>query len=302
MKQQRVFLLLFFCCLKVVRAQDVPNNSFQNWSGNAPSSWLTNEQLYRISDTIWTFHDTTPRDNDSSAVVLKSDTFLAISNESAVIPASLILGKLRHTTGSEEAFLSPVAYSHKPDTLYFDYRYLPASGTDSASFQFIFSQGDSILLNIAEKLGVQLDWRTKTVVLTSLYSSSSLKPDSLFVQFRSSANNANGQIGSRLWIDNIRLRVDSSALPVGITTVLDDKISVYPNPASDFLIVDLDEPLANGYLLLHDLQGRLFHKQKAVIGKNTINSCSFAEGIYLLSVSGASETVVSVYKRILITR
>lgn len=300
MKAQKIFILSFLVLsCTFAKSQDIPNSSFENWSGNFPSSWVSYETLMNISDAIWIERDTNFRTSGISSVLLTSDTFLAAS-ESAVIPATLMLGTVHHTVGSEQAYVSPITYKHKPDTLQFDYRYLPASATDSASFQFIFSNADSILLNLSETLNAQANWQTKTVVLTSLYSSSTLKPDSLFAQFRSSAKSNDAQLGSRLWVDNIRLRIDSSALPSSISTPFpDDEIAVYPNPTSEFLFIDLNEKYANSELAILDLQGKILLKQKAVFGKNKINLLVFSDGLYILRVHfGDSQKVA--HKRILI--
>lgn len=301
MKARKSFTLLFLLlCFAFAKSQDVPNSSFENWSANFPSSWISYESLIRISDAVWIERDTNFRTDGISSVLLKSDTFLAAS-ESAVIPATLLLGTVHHTVGNEQAYISPITYKHKPDTLQFDYRYLPASATDSASFQFIFSNADSILLNLSGTLSAQVSWQTKTVVLTSLYNSADLKPDSLFVQFRSSANSSEAQLGSRLWIDNIRLRIDSSTLPSGISTAFpDDEIAVYPNPASEFLFVDLNEKYANSEIAILDLQGKPLLKQKGILGKNKINLLVFSDGLYLLRLQLADNQKIA-HKRILIT-
>ncbi|HEY0262373.1 MAG TPA: hypothetical protein VGB95_05060, partial [Chitinophagales bacterium] len=111
MKLCNFFKILIFAfgwlASQPIEAQDVPNNSFTNWSGDTLSApWITNETLYRIADTIWTLRDTANYNNDSSSVILKSDTFLA-SGESAVIPAILMLGTVHHTIGNTNATISP---------------------------------------------------------------------------------------------------------------------------------------------------------------------------------------------------
>ncbi|HEY0261461.1 MAG TPA: T9SS type A sorting domain-containing protein, partial [Chitinophagales bacterium] len=139
-----------------------------------------------------------------------------------------------------------------------------------------------------------------TIILTSLYTSDSI-PDSLFIEFRSSANSTNAQLGSRLWIDNIRLRIDSANLPVGIATVSEDGISVYPNPSSDILFIDLDENFANSELEIFDLQGRLLLTQKGISGKNALKTTNFDTGFCVLLVRLPDEQSVF-RKRFLITR
>lgn len=286
-----------FCSF--LHAQDLPNNSFENGSGNSVGSWITTENIYGISDTIWTRRDTVFRTNGLYSVELISDTFLATGNESAVIPAVLMQGTLHHITGNTNATISPIYYPHRPDTLFFDYKYVPTNN-DSAGFQFIFSKADSILLNLSRKIYVQNSWKTDTILLTSLYSAPDLNPDSLFVQFRSSVNASTAQLGSKLWIDNIRLRIDSTHLISAIATVSAGELSVYPNPASEILFVELDENFANAEIEIFDLQGKLVLRQKAISGKNALKTANFRSGFYVLQVHDFTQQHFS-RKRILIT-
>ena len=74
------------------------------------------------------------------------------------------------------------------------------------------------------------------------------------------------------------------------TTSLDEKpertVSVFPNPTSDLLTIQLDSKLDYQYLALYDLNGASIRKEKIVNGaeKWQINLKGLAAGLYILEV------------------
>jgi len=68
---------------------------------------------------------------------------------------------------------------------------------------------------------------------------------------------------------------------VGIGTGAVETLSIYPNPASDFLHVELDRET---HVRLHDLMGKLCYSQDRVNGDLSINVSEFKRGIYIVSL------------------
>lgn len=67
---------------------------------------------------------------------------------------------------------------------------------------------------------------------------------------------------------------------VAIEEVKEDVLRVYPNPASDLLMVEIDK--AGADVELYDTRGQLVLRQSAVEGKNTLPISHLASGIYVL--------------------
>lgn len=67
---------------------------------------------------------------------------------------------------------------------------------------------------------------------------------------------------------------------VGIEEAKEDVLRVYPNPASDLLMVEIDK--AGADVELYDTRGQLVLRQSAVEGKNALPISHLASGIYVL--------------------
>jgi len=73
----------------------------------------------------------------------------------------------------------------------------------------------------------------------------------------------------------------SVARAVGIGTSQTETISIYPNPASDFLNIELNRET---HVRLHDLMGKLCYSQDRVNGDLSLNVSEFKRGIYIVSL------------------
>ncbi|MEI6697359.1 MAG: T9SS type A sorting domain-containing protein [Bacteroidota bacterium] len=71
--------------------------------------------------------------------------------------------------------------------------------------------------------------------------------------------------------------------------------SIYPNPATDRLCIDLHELkyLQNTSVFIYDIQGQLLFQQAITNTKSELNISSFAKGIYLVKISNDSNRMVS---------
>lgn len=71
-------------------------------------------------------------------------------------------------------------------------------------------------------------------------------------------------------------------------------IVIYPNPADDYLKVEIAEPSSGGKLWITDLSGRILQRQKEIDRDNAFNLKQLPAGVYLLHYSpeaGPSRTV-----------
>jgi hypothetical protein len=68
--------------------------------------------------------------------------------------------------------------------------------------------------------------------------------------------------------------------------VAEDIISIYPNPATENIIISLREMITNAVFTLYDMQGRVLIRQ-AVSNEDVISVNEFAAGLYIYSISTA---------------
>ena len=74
-----------------------------------------------------------------------------------------------------------------------------------------------------------------------------------------------------------------------IATVTANSVSVYPNPFTDYIIVDATE---NGTAQIFDLSGKIVLNTTLTSGKNQIATSTLSKGIYLLKVDGNTVKLV----------
>lgn len=71
------------------------------------------------------------------------------------------------------------------------------------------------------------------------------------------------------------------------TTSVDEttvsEISVYPNPATDFLKIDIPNSMNNSNLEIYDATGRLIY-QEIITGNHFISTTDFPKGLYVLKI------------------
>ncbi len=116
-------------------------------------------------------------------------------------------------------------------------------------------------------------WRTEYIDITTYASSDVILK---FVTSNKSGNN--------LYLDNIWLY--EGAEPVGIVENSIDKLSIYPNPASDIITLDIgNNKLKNASIEIIDLLGKSIFQNKMNQKVIKINLASFSKGVYLLKFS-----------------
>ncbi|MCX6230806.1 MAG: T9SS type A sorting domain-containing protein [Bacteroidetes bacterium] len=82
---------------------------------------------------------------------------------------------------------------------------------------------------------------------------------------------------------------------VGINNLIAGKVSIYPNPAKDNLIIELKESkvLQNNNVSIYNIQGQLLKQLTLKESKTEIDIHSFATGIYIVKVNNQKESFVS---------
>jgi hypothetical protein len=82
----------------------------------------------------------------------------------------------------------------------------------------------------------------------------------------------------------------------GIESIAAAKLSVYPNPATDYVVIE--NISAGSDITVNDLSGRTVYKQTAASNKETLSVASLAKGIYFVTVqTGNNKTVGKLIKK-----
>ena len=72
-------------------------------------------------------------------------------------------------------------------------------------------------------------------------------------------------------------------MPVIVNEVQNESLRIYPNPASDYLILDSDEMIIK--IELRDMLGRLIHEEKANNNFFNLDLSGLNSGIYVLTTT-----------------
>ena len=82
---------------------------------------------------------------------------------------------------------------------------------------------------------------------------------------------------------------------VGINNLITGKVNIYPNPATDKLIIDLQQlkNLQNTSLSIYDIQGKLLLQQAIEQSQTGLNISRFEKGVYVIKVNNDNNTMYS---------
>jgi GH43 family beta-xylosidase len=98
--------------------------------------------------------------------------------------------------------------------------------------------------------------------------------------------------------DNQKWKITEAVagLVTGINEKNSDQVSIYPNPAKDFITITSTETIS--YVIITDVLGRIFYKSDEVfIGSKTISTNGLPENIYFIMIKEGDNLIV---KKILI--
>lgn len=212
LRSNQLILLLIFCFSSltegVLRAQDIPNSGFENWSGGEPVGWNTiNQTILGTTFTPVTREQSNPHGGSYSAK-LETITHNIFIVGPVTMPGVLSLGEITldilNQTGTVEG---GVPVSGAPVVLRGWFRYLP-SANDSCIMGIGLSRWNGVSRDTLAYAyltigGQHPDWQEFSLPIAYLTPG---QPDTMNIMFFSSNLLAGSPVtGSKLWVDDLWL-------------------------------------------------------------------------------------------------
>jgi hypothetical protein len=184
-------------------------------------------------------------------------------------------------------------FSQRKDSLGFYARYQP-TGVDTAFAQVIFykrnTQRDTIAMGYTKITATSGNFDLKYVVMN--YNPNfpiTTLPDSALIIFSSSLPSG-AQIGSTLWVDDLKW----GTINTGITeTLANEKIKISPNPANEFIAIDLGNKTKARQIEIIDVNGKLIERIAVNSKTETIGVSHLANGVYVYAVRDKNDIVLT---------
>ena len=273
----------------------IPNPGFESWNTNPlyddPVGWGTINGLTYILG-VKTVSKT------SVASEVHSGTY-AIKLESKNVPGQGVAPGIAATgtiNPSTQAVDGGVAYNQRPVSFTGWYLYQP-SGVDTCSIEARLSRWNN---GQREEVGVAEFTQSNTVSnytqfnVNFSYSSASL-PDTLVITILTSAGGNNSPNGTKLWVDDLAF----VSTPSAISDVAFNKINVYPNPATNNIVIETGVSNSQARLSLFDSQGKLVDDAILVDERTVLNLEHLSNGFYTYCVTDIN-TLYRSYGKLLI--
>ena len=296
MTRKILFLSLYVSFLSSIgfsQTNPIPNAGFETWSGTpeTPDGWgiISIPGFPPLIPNLVSATKATDSNGGSAAILLESTTFL--------IPGITLLGAA--STGT----LSPLNYSASggipfnelPLVLKGYYKYLPG-GTDTASISVLFTKWNSTT-NKRDTVGGGKKFFRNSVSAYTLFQiplqiDAFIVPDSAIITMLSGSP-ANPVVGSKLFVDDL-LFYPAGGISSGINMNVPsgDALTVYPNPASTSISVDLGNYPGARQITLYDILGNEISSIPVQNHFMQINLSGFQSGLYLCRILDTKNSVL----------
>jgi hypothetical protein len=290
-----ITILAALLVVKIAPAQNaIPNNDFENWTGNNPNSWDTsNENILGLNFICVTREATNPQNGQYSAKI-QSVSQNIIFVGTVTMPGIMTLGNvvidIANQTGTVEGGVPVSGY---PKFLKGYYKYQP-TGVDSCIVGIGLTRWnglnrDTIAYAYTKFGGNVTQWQQFTLPIEY---ETFVEPDTMNIMFVSSdilSGTING--GSTLRVDNLWLEYSE----VAISNIdFDKRVYVYEVGDGNSVVVNSGEDKIQR-ILLYNINGHLLKSKSDCNNKEcNISLSELPSGYYLIRVlfaDGESKTL-----------
>ncbi len=277
-------------------SQDIPNASFENWSGGEPVDWnTTNQSILGFQYNVVNKETSDPQSGLYSArieVVTKNIPFVG----AVTVPGVLTLSELSIDVFQQTFNISGgYPFTGMPQQLAGFLKYQPV-GTDTAFFGYALTRWnngsrDTVAYAADTVTGTISTWTPFQLPLTyEIWEA----PDTMSILFLcTNVNDPVAHTGTKLWVDNLSFIYGQVGIE-GIT--FPEKMRIYADAATGriLLATAFDKPRKLD-IRLNDLRGRQLISTRRHCGQGTeyIETAHLAPGVYVLSISDGKQLLDS---------
>jgi hypothetical protein len=200
------FISLFTAGVLIAQAP-IPNGSFENWTGNVPNGWGTSDGAISFFNIGGIARDTNAANvySGSSSISLTTKTVSIPTVGTQNIPGVVSLGTLSFNLQTQTPEITGYAYTDRPDSISFAYKYVPVSGsTDQGAviatlIRFVNGETE-IVGNAFAQLSSSASFNVVTAKINYF---TYFNPDTLYIQGLSSISQS-ATPNNRLWLDDMQ--------------------------------------------------------------------------------------------------
>jgi hypothetical protein len=292
----RILLFLTFVLIFSLGsiAQQIPNNSFENWSGTEPDTWnTTNQNLFGLIFTTVSKDMTNPEEGSASAkltVVTKTVPVLG----SITIPGVLTLGIINIDPIAQTASVSGgYPFTGMPQKLTGYYKYLPINNDTCAMGWGLTKRNNGVMDTIGyAAIAATGNINTWTYFEIPLQYRIWEAPDTMNILFLNS-NPLDGvnHTGTNMWVDNLSFVYGTVGIE-GVTFAKD--MNIYARRDARQLILSTTfEKQENLDISLFNMAGveTRHWKRSMQISTENLDVNNLLPGTYVLRISSGSRII-----------
>ena len=290
---KKVFTLIAGVALSIgAFAQQIPNGGFENWTSPLnPDSWSTIASAYGgAAGTTLVTKDV------SAGNHVQGLASMHIINDTVPLAGMNIIGECGlggNSTANNLTFFG-YAYTKRPDTMFFYYKYIPATKgavTDTAAMLLDLTKAGNSLFGgeyFIPLTSTDSQFVSSYLPFNQLYSGAVTgAPDTLHLLF-GSGNVLDTFVirGSSLWVDSVYF--DKSVLVASGIEQLQGNIEgvkIFPNPATDHVNIAVEADEIGSQVQLIDMSGRVVYDGKLSATTDAIDTKSLQAGVYSIRVN-----------------
>ncbi len=279
MKAKIILFLISYCLTCAISAQ-IPNSSFENWSGNEMSNWVSTNGLTFYGNPQTIFKSSDAHDGNYACEMIAAH--ITTKPSGVFVPdyaGSIFLGRQSFTV-STWGF----PYTFKPAKVEYWFKFAPV-GIDTANGIFFLTRWDSIqgrrdTIASAYSFHTSPDSvYTKAGINFTYYSTAT--PDSAIIGLASVALSCN-HAGTRFLVDEISFAGGNVGLQQSGNAFDCD---IYPNPSRGIIHVSFPHLQPSISICLYDLQGvEIWSDEFENLSETSIHTAHLTGGCYLLKI------------------
>ncbi|HEV7230310.1 MAG TPA: T9SS type A sorting domain-containing protein [Bacteroidia bacterium] len=294
MKKLYAILALLAVSVTGLHAQATPNSGFETWTShtgyNTPDNWDNANATTAILGVYTCVKATAAADVHSGSAAIRLITQTYVGNKAPGIATTGTINTSTQTVGGG------IPYTQRPDSITGWYKYTSVSGDRGFVSFTLFGTSNTDTVAQAYFATPAASVGTYTRFSQALvYRSNHTVTNSIWILL-SSQNQASGQVGSSMYVDDLAIVINPSS---GIQSLqAAPQISVGPNPAVNQIAVS-NVSNAKVTFVLYDITGRILVEQKLENSSNTFDVSSIPAGLYVYAILDEKNKMIQTSKLII---